>query len=313
MFKKANYIYTIYTEGSFTRAAEKLYVSQPCLSAAVKRTEQLVGAPLFVRGGSGVQLTELGVEYIRSAEQILAVERRFSHKLQDINALNCGMVRVGGSNYISSYILPRIVEAFAGKYPNVTVSLTEADSGKLTELLETEQLDLVVDSFDEVPEGNECRPLRQEKILLAVPGSFACNRHLSGKGITPAALYEAPDSALSLLPVSAELFRQERFILLKAGNSMHTHAMEVFRQAGFMPQVSLFLDQLSTSYSLAAQGSGCCFVTDTVFRYHRFDDPIFLYHVTGSGHRELGIVSKADRYLTPAQLAFMDTAKASIA
>ena len=93
---------------------------------------------------------------------------------------------------------------------------------------------------------------------------------------------------------------------------MHRHAMEVFRRAGFMPWVTLFLDQLSTSYSLCAQGNGCCFVTDTVFRYHRFEDDVRLYNVMGSGCRSLAVVGKAGRQLTPAQQAFTETAQKAI-
>lgn len=312
MFKKANYIYTVYQEQSFTKAAGKLYISQPCLSAAVKKTEQLVGAPLFTRDSNRVKPTELGLEYIRIAEQILSLEAQFKAKIRDMDSLACGTVRVGGSNYVSSYILPRIIDRFSQRYPDVTISLTEADSAKLTELLDSEQLDLVVDSFDAEPENCTCRPLLKEKILLAVPETSACNSGLQGMSATPKGLFEDPKGAEALPEVSAQAFAREKFILLKVGNSMHAHAMEIFRQAGFVPQVSLFLDQLSTSYSLAAQGNGCCFVTDTVFRYHCFDDPVRLYNAAGSRHRTLSVASKKGRHITPAQKAFMDTAEASI-
>ena len=69
MFRKANYIYTLYREGSFTKAADKLYISQPCLSAAVKQIEQKIGGKLFDRSGAAVKPTELGLRYIRTAEQ----------------------------------------------------------------------------------------------------------------------------------------------------------------------------------------------------------------------------------------------------
>lgn len=312
MFKKANYIYTIYTEGSFTKAAGKLFISQPCLSAAVKRTEQLVGGALFERSGSGIRLTELGVEYIRTAEQILELERQFSCKAKDIHGLSRGTVRVGGSNYVCSYILPRIIERFALRYPNIMVLLTEADSSKLNELLEEGTLDLVVDSFDGEPQGRDFRILLREKILLAVPAQLECNRLLADRSITPSALFETPEKGGRLPAVPAENFARERFILLKAGHSMHRHAMEIFRHAGFIPQVGLLLDQLSTSYSMCAQGGGCCFVTDTVFRYHHFDDGVRLYNVTGSGSRILAIVGKQRGYLQPAQKAFTEIAVEAI-
>ena len=312
MFKKVNYIYAIYREGSFTKAAEKLYISQPCLSSAVKRVEQLVGGPLFERRGNGAHLTELGVEYIRTAEQILALEEEFFQKARDIHGLKRGTVRVGGSNYISSYILPRILERFTAQYPDVTISLTEADSAKLTQMLQQEQLDLVVDSVDGPAEEKGGHVLLREKILLAVPGGFDCNRLLEGKGITPAKLFEDPLSLDTLPEVDASVFHQERFVLLKDGHSMHRHAMEVFRQAGFMPKITLFLDQLSTSYSLCAQGNGCCFVSDMVFRYHRFDDDVQLYKVAGSGWRSLAILGKQGKPLTPVEKAFSQIAGEAI-
>ena len=93
---------------------------------------------------------------------------------------------------------------------------------------------------------------------------------------------------------------------------MHRHAMEVFRQAGFMPRITLFLDQLSTSYSLCAQGNGCCFVSDMVFRYHRFDDDVQLYKVVGSGWRSLAILGKQGKPLTPVEKAFSQIAGEAI-
>ncbi len=312
MFRKAKYIYTIYQEGSLTKAAQKLFVSQPCLSTAVKKTEQLIGGALFARNGNGVRLTELGVAYVRTAEQILELEDRFAEKVNDIHSLSCGTVRVGGSNYVTSYILPRIIDAFSQKYPDVTILLTEADSTKLKELMAHEELDLIVDSFDAPPANVACRPLLQEKILLAVPEVFICDGKPCPQGITPAALFSKPDSVKTLPILPAEAFQEEKFILLKPGNSMHQHAMEVFRKAGFTPKVGLFLDQLSTSYSLCAQGNGCCFVTDTVFRFHCFEDAVRLYRLEGSGQRMLGIANKNGRALTPAQKAFVETAAEAI-
>ena len=60
MFSKYNYVYQVYKEGSFTRAAEKLFISQPSLSAAIKNIEQKLGADIFERTNGGVRLTEVG-------------------------------------------------------------------------------------------------------------------------------------------------------------------------------------------------------------------------------------------------------------
>ena len=72
MFAKMDYAYAVYKEGSFTRAAEKLFISQPSLSAAIKNLEEEIGAPLFERTGGGVLLTEAGRAYMDAVQRVTA-------------------------------------------------------------------------------------------------------------------------------------------------------------------------------------------------------------------------------------------------
>ena len=73
MFSKIQYVYILYKEQSFTKAAEKLNVSQPYLSAAIKRIEKQIGAPLFERKFSSVRPTKVGYEYLQAAEKIMDI------------------------------------------------------------------------------------------------------------------------------------------------------------------------------------------------------------------------------------------------
>ena len=75
MLKDIEYIYAVYKERSFSKAARRLFIAQPSLSAAVKRVEQELGLPLFNRSTSPVSLTEAGEYYIKSAEKIMEIER----------------------------------------------------------------------------------------------------------------------------------------------------------------------------------------------------------------------------------------------
>lgn len=311
MFKKSRYVLAVYREGSFTRAAEKLYISQPCLSTAIKQLERELGSPLFERTSSAVLPTELGLEYIRTAEKIIELEDGFSEHIEKLSSLSRGALRVGGSNYVSAYILPRAVDAFTKLYPSVTVSLTEKSSTELMPMLQSGDIDVIADSFDREPDGCIMHPLSSERILLAVPSRFECNKEISHLGATPLELFEGKKSCSELRIVSADHFKNEKFILLKSGHSMHSHAMDVFRRAGFTPEVPMYLDQLSTSYFLASQGNGCCFVTDTVFRHHRFDDDILLYNV-GGGYRTLGLAYRNHALASPAITKFIEICKLEI-
>lgn len=90
MFQAMRYVYEVYKEMSFSRAANNLFISQPSLSAAVKKEEEKIGAPIFDRSTNPVRLTEVGQEYIRSVERIMDAENSFANYVSDLVTLKNG-------------------------------------------------------------------------------------------------------------------------------------------------------------------------------------------------------------------------------
>ena len=84
MFQGREYVYAVYREKSFSRAAQKLFISQPSLSAAVKRTEERIGYPVFDRSTKPLKLTECGEKYIAAVEKMMAAEQEFFHYINDL-------------------------------------------------------------------------------------------------------------------------------------------------------------------------------------------------------------------------------------
>ncbi len=311
MFEKLDYVYSVYKEGSFTAAAERLFISQPSLSAAIKKLEGELGSPLFERGSGGVKLTEVGEEYIRAAERIMDIREEFSNRLNDINELNIGHIIVGGTNYLSSYLLPRIINRFAERYPNVEVTLVEANSSKMGEMLKAGEIDIIIDSFDENFDEYEVYPLTNEAILVCVPKDREINRELEAYAVNASRLASGNSDALNVESIPVELFRDENFILLKSGNDMYYRAMRFFDEAKIMPRVSFYVDQLNISYALAESGMGLCFATDTLFRFGAPCDKLRLYKASGEhSSRLLYVAHKKNKYCTKAMRAFIETAKA---
>lgn len=109
MFAGMEYVYEVYRQKSFSRAAKSLYISQPSLSATVKRIETRVGSPIFDRSTTPVRLTECGKKYIEAVEAILAVQNDFRNYVEDVNKLQTGTLCIGGSNLFSSYVLPPLI------------------------------------------------------------------------------------------------------------------------------------------------------------------------------------------------------------
>ena len=77
MFQGMEYIYEVYKEKSFSKAAAALFISQPSLSANVKRVENRIGYPIFDRSTKPLQLTEVGKHYIQAVEKVMDIENFF--------------------------------------------------------------------------------------------------------------------------------------------------------------------------------------------------------------------------------------------
>ena len=120
MFQKYKYVLAVCRERSFTNAARALFISQPSLSVAIQNIEKQIGAPIFERNGAAVTPTEIGRAYIAAAEKIRCAEEEFGRQVLETNGLQIGKLVVGGSNYLSSDVLPQIISRCllpAGPYP----------------------------------------------------------------------------------------------------------------------------------------------------------------------------------------------------
>ena len=113
MFQGMEYIYEVYKEKSFSKAAAALFISQPSLSANVKRVENRIGYPIFDRSTKPLQLTEVGKHYIQAVEKVMDIENNLENYLLDLGNLKTGTLNVGGSNFFSSWILPPLIADFS--------------------------------------------------------------------------------------------------------------------------------------------------------------------------------------------------------
>jgi DNA-binding transcriptional LysR family regulator len=308
MFDKKDYVYAVYKEKSFTAAAAKLYVSQPCLSAAIKKLEQQIGRRLFERRTGDLTPTKIGYEYIACTEKIMEVEASFAQMLDDIKNMKAGYIRIGGTNYVCSYVLPLIVSEFSKLYPNVDISIYEANSVELEKMLQNDRIDLIIDSYDTQDDRWEYTALATEHILLAVPTSLAGNNNAEGLFAKADDLYYGRIRADELPKINLTRFQNEKFILLKGGNSMYKHAQTAFEISNVEPSVNFRLDQLSTSFRLTASGNGLCFVPDIMFKTHLYREDVLFYNIEGAGTRTLYAANRRSDHTAAVIKKFKETA-----
>ncbi len=303
MFKYADYIYRIYEEKSFTKAAKKLYISQPSLSAIVKKAEQQLGFDIFVRGTAC--LTDEGAIYMSAIEEMRRLERGLKNDIENIQSLTFGDIAVSGAAFISSFILPKIIMAFSSRYPGIHISLLESNSPNLQEKLLSEEIDILID-YDFDKNNFDAFPIKEEHVFLAVPKHFAVNEKLKDFALSAKEI----GKQMSVSYVDLNHFSDEKFILLKSGNNMHKISHKLCSAHGLSPQTVIEVDQLLTAFNMANAGMGVTFVTDTVIHSTAKSDQLLFYPINSpDAQRTLYIAHKKKKYIRSAVTAFIETAR----
>jgi DNA-binding transcriptional LysR family regulator len=127
--------------GSFTRAAERLRLAQPSVSAHVRDLERSLGVPLFERRGRGVRLTEPGEVLFDYAKRIFALEADATQALAAFRGAEAGEVVVGASSTPGVYLLPPFLARYRAEHPGVRLSMHISDTGDV----EAQLADLSID------------------------------------------------------------------------------------------------------------------------------------------------------------------------
>lgn len=309
MFSGMNYVYEVYKERSFSKAAENLYISQPALSAMIKKVESKVGMPLFDRSTTPIQMTDCGKRYIKTAEKIMDLEDEFAYYVGNLHELKTGHLSVGGTYLFSSFIFPPIIAKFRETYPHVKVSLFEGHTPLLEQKLFAGELDIIIDNYLLDETIYEKKIFMEEHLLLAVPASFDSNKRATKYQLT----VEDVRSDVHLQPefpgVPLRKFKDEPFIVLRAHNDTRERVEAICSRAGVQLNISLKLNQLLTTYHLTEYGMGASFVSDTVVKslppnrdvvYYKVDDP--------EAVREVYLYYRKNKYLTRSMTEFMKMA-----
>ncbi|KAF1013457.1 MAG: HTH-type transcriptional activator CmpR [Stenotrophomonas maltophilia] len=157
--------------GSVSRAAEALFVSQPAISQQLQALERELGVPLFERSGHRLAPTREGQLLYEMTQPLVesldGLEARFQDKVRGLDA---GELNIAANSSTILYLLPRIVERFRQRYPDVRLTLHNAISADGTDLLREDAADLAVGSMTDVPADLSYAPAyRFEQVLIAPP------------------------------------------------------------------------------------------------------------------------------------------------
>lgn len=280
--KPLRYFSEVARHNSFTRAAEALHVAQPAVSMAIRKLEAELELTLFHRQDRQVSLTDEGARLLEHAQRILQAVSDAQLEMEELRGLSRGEVRVGIPSMLGSYYFPPILMAFRHRHPNLKLSVVEAGTGSLQQMLEAGTLDLAVIVAERVPDELEARSFLREQMMVTVAREHPFARQA--------------DIAL------ADFFAQE--LVMFPQGYFHRRVVDRLASAsGRTPDIGFETSLLPLIKSIVKQGFGISTLLEMVLRDDPdlvavpFSEPVWL---------DLSIAWRRDGYLSRANRAFVD-------
>ncbi len=245
-FQTMEYFRAIAHEGSFTRAAAKLHVTQQTLSVHVANVERELGCALLVRT-SPLRLTHEG-------EVLLAYAERFERDLTDLrrqmsagDSDQVGTLRVAVAHTRGRVLMPGVIERMSERFPNVLVELREGTNAAIAQDLLAGNADIAIGDLGATMPGMEARPYYEEEVVL-----------LASEGLLEAHGIRASDIEASLTAGDLTPLASCPFVLCPPEDIAGDLGLRLFAKAGFEPRVRVRSANMETLLALALRGVGAC-------------------------------------------------------
>ncbi|MDK2808509.1 MAG: hypothetical protein PWP24_1244 [Clostridiales bacterium] len=169
--KKLEILVKVVEYGSFSRASEALSYTQSGLTHMMSRLEREIGFPILERNHAGVTLTKNGKRLIPIIEEIIAQNKKLTHEIHQINALEGASIRISAYTSIAVHWLPSIVMGFAKEYPNINVEIFNGGVTDTYQLLENGEVHMTFGSYQ--PNANfQWIPLKYDPMLAILPADY---------------------------------------------------------------------------------------------------------------------------------------------
>lgn len=280
--------------GSFTRAAEELFLTQPTVSMQIKQLTKSVGLPLFEQVGKRLYLTEAGRELFATCRQIFETIAQFEMKVADLKGLKQGQLRLAVIT-TAKYFIPRLLGRFCQLYPGIDIALQVTNHEGILERMSGNMDDLYI--MSQVPEHLDvnCQPFLENPLVVLAP----VNHQLAKEKNIP-----------------IQRLADEPFIMREPGSGTRRAVQKLFDEHEVVVKVKLELGSNEAIKQAIAGGLGISvlsrhtLITDvqdvTILDVEHFPIPRNWYMVYPSG-KQLSIVARTYfDYLLDAAKQFAD-------
>ncbi len=251
-FLNLEYFLAAAEELNFTRAAQKLYISQQSLSKHIANLEEYFDIELFQRA-QPLKLTYAGRCLEEKARKIMSLRDEIRRELEDVKDFKRGRLNIGISHTRGRAILPRILPSFVEEFPHIEVKLLEGSSKVLAGALSHGEVDFIIDILPFCENNSKAVPLCNDNVCMIIPDQVLRDR-FSGEFLQVKKQINGNNCF--------KILRDCPFLMLHNNNRVRMIADEMFEYYRINPNILLETQNVETLLSLSLNGMGITFTSE---------------------------------------------------
>lgn len=250
---------------SFTKAANKLKITQPSLSQSINTLEKSIGVPLFDRSTTPISLTHAGEIYLSKANAMIELYNDLTIQMRDVTGFENGKLRLGFSQ-TGYHFIPDALAMFYKKFPNADIKVSQVFSTlKLEKMLLDGDIDIATLMLPLSTQELSYKVIKEEYALLALP-------------ITHPLAQKVKKRAKGYPTLSLSELKNEKFIVPKESQRSRPIYDKIFKKAGFEPTIFCETETFDIANSIVASGIGACFTLPQFIKEDK-QDKIMLFSI----------------------------------
>lgn len=292
------YVKMIVESKSISEAAKKLFIAQPSLSQALQKIEENIGTQLFIRNHDGMKLTLAGERYYLTATEILNIYNDFKNEVTYINDLKKGRITIGITNFMGTYLLPKLIPLYMKDYPNIEINIKEENSSVLERSLIDGTIDFAIMHYHPFNANDSIKYdlLFKDPFLLVTQKDHALSK------------YSKPDVKFPFPLIDIKLFKEDNFILLEKNKRIRQVCNHIFNEEGFNPKNSLTLNNFETARRLASVGYGVTLIPLQYIKIFegQYESDYYFIKDNKNAYWDTCVATNHSMYLSKASKIFID-------
>ena len=283
--KQLQYVLTLAHEGSFSRAAETLNITQPSLSQYIKKIEKEIGLSLFDRTNGDVRITDAGRVYIEAGKTILDIEHQMENSFTDLVEHKMGSLIIGTAPYRAASMMPIIAVSFQKLYPGMHLVVREGTTAELVEGMEHGEYDLALTLLPIDKRLFNYEKVVEEELILAVPASYPPIPTTSVKGRKHLAVDANALNGASMVMLTDSQFMQRQLESLILDHCLTVSTVAVVKS-------------LEAQIEFVKAGVGMALMPSGIERFCKADEVTFYSFISSLPKRELVVMWRKDQKLS---------------